>query len=32
MPIIYPAPQCYNVNNCWHFKNYEQDEFHAQLS
>ena len=27
---IYPAYKC--LNNCRHFKLYERDEFHAQLS
>ena len=29
------ANKCLNANisnNCWHFKIYEQDKFHAQLS
>ena len=29
---MYPAYKCLNANNCWHLNNYEQDEFHTQLS
>ena len=28
----FPAHKCLNANNCWHFKIYEQEKFHAQLS
>ena len=30
--FIYHANKCLNVNNCWHFNIYEQDNFHAQQS
>ena len=28
----FPAHNCQNANNCWHFNIYELDKFHAQLS
>ena len=28
---IYRANKCLNANNCWHFNNYEQNKFRAQL-
>ena len=30
-PVICPASECWNANNCWHFGIYERDKFHARL-
>ena len=30
--LCFPPINVKNANNCWHFKIYEQEKFHAQLS
>ena len=30
--FMYPANQCKNINICWDFNIYKQNEFHTQLN